>query len=333
LSDGRIINAKLKQTKKGRLVKLKTAEKTIKVNPKEIVRIFYPPSDLRTIKLYLKSGEIIEGYFLKKYADQTFISLSKNLAENAFEAVKTSRIKRMDIEKPALAIIRLKGGTSIEGHIMFETADMITVKNQYSEFSVKRSDILELNFEGIIDIRQAERTKLQSLGYWIESTFSLQAAYLPIVGAYRNLLKAGLAGLFSYDQGLETLGFIRRLLGNKRRLWFPGFRVELGYVYVENRPSIISGFTGTAGPLWRVELAHGRWGDLLVAGLAGLSILRIKGTSLSESTETFTANALMGYQYRFGAFSFFINGRLGYYFDKRESLIGVGGSVGFGYSI
>jgi hypothetical protein len=256
----------------------------------------------------------------------------------------------------------MKNGTLLVGKVKNESVSGIVFKNTYGAFNVKRSEISALyitkSYEEDIAIRKKlgmdfdleeikknytagqkeltekektlivkdkiigreEKSKSEEMKF--SGKLFIEGSGLSSIGELKDPIPYGFAGF----GGLETG---EHYLNNSNRNYFiPWFRAEAGYIRFSGDDASLAGFTGGAGSLWMIPLSDDFRSNIRFAVEPGVSSFSVKYKDERASTFTFTLHTFLGYEYSFDYFSFFINLRFMYVYDKDVLFNSAGLSAG-----
>ncbi|MCP4137073.1 MAG: hypothetical protein GY754_39255 [bacterium] len=273
-------------------------------------------------------------------------------------------------QNAAADTITLKDGTYLIGKVTKTTKDELIFKNFFGVFTIKKSHIKKLyitkNYKEdirigkelgqTIDEKEIKKQVLAGLegqkkeeeknerekekatkeepekesGAWTGGRISLMGGYLRTATTSDGSTAAnGFSALISYDQGPDGL------FGLKRHFYMPGFHLEGGYINFPGDQESIYGFTCSAGPLWLIPFINDAWGNIAVSLLPGASFL--KTTDEFDGTSTwatsFSLYTTLGYEYSFGDFAMFIQGRYLYMNSESGATHDLGVFAGASYSL
>jgi hypothetical protein len=84
--------------------------------------------------------------------------------------------------------------------------------------------------------------------------------------------------------------------------------------------------------MWALPSMKNSWGCIILAVMPGVFLpMNLNGSGSSTPAYAFMGQAILGYQKSWGIFSLFVQARYAYVMiDKKNSLMSVGGEVGFG---
>jgi len=261
-------------------------------------------------------------------------------------------------------IVTLKDKSVIIGKIITQNKRIITFKNSYGLFKIRRSiitkifiskdykdDIKFLSKMGItIDEEAIKKDYFAGYGIkkkklakhkeiaskkkkdttpdrWTGGQIAFSGTYYSIIGQLKKILTIGYGGQLTFDQGLDGL------MDNKRHFWFPGIRIETDYQYYGKDMAKLSITSASSGPKWLLPLGKNHRGKIVLSVLPGLSYLQVKKWDIEKNSISFSLNSIMGYEYFFEGVSFFIHTRHVSVFDRDVNLNSIGGTIGIGYAL
>lgn len=257
-------------------------------------------------------------------------------------------------------IISLKDGTVLVGDILQSDDRKVVVENSYGVFRIKRKYIKDIKKikseereqeelardgqENILEeltkeeeerikeelAREEERIKHEKkkASAMTGGRISIICSYLSTIGDLKDILPAAYAGFIAFDQGLDPF------MG-KRHFWMPGVRIAGGYLYYEEDPAKVIGFTTSGGPIWLFPFIRKDWGRIVLSGLPGITFLQIENSdeNYEEESNTFSVHSILGYEYPIGRASLFIHGRYMFIYDEDVNLTSIGCELGINYAI
>lgn len=250
-------------------------------------------------------------------------------------------------------IVILVDGTVIVGKVIKEDKEAVYLKNSYKLFNIKREQIrnsyITSTYQEDVDIHKklgikADETvikknflaglqKMASMEKGWNGRASVLACYYQTTGRLKDIIPYSFGALFSYDQALYNVKYIKLLTDNKNRSWFPYLRSEIGYCRYEKDEKKVDKLNISAGPIWFISFGKKNWGSIVVSSLPGLSYLDVGNNSKTATGSTFSLNSIVGYEYYEGRTTIFIQVRHVLIFDEIVNLSGIGFSIGTSYKI
>ncbi len=261
--------------------------------------------------------------------------------------------------------IKLKDGSMLVGKLIKEEKRKVIFSNSFGTFTIKRPDITQLfitesytedikinkqlgkmiNKKSILEIQknytagEKNKKKLKVTEHkdketnspidqkWVNGRLSFSGSFMWILGEINPVLPYGFNGYFAIDQGLD-------MIIKKRHAMMPGIRFEYGYSWAKMGKAQMTGHNGSIGLIWALPSMKNSWGNFVLILLPGMSFLYIEkvNNNYKLTSNTFTAQAVFGYQYSYKAITVFIHARYLYIYDKDVLYQSVGGEFGIGFN-
>lgn len=248
--------------------------------------------------------------------------------------------------------LSLSDGTILVGKIIKEDEEKILFNNAYGLFKIRHDQVIHKyiteDYREDIDIHKklgksydekeirknvtagekARETFIdEDMRWWNGGIIYLTFSYFATTGKMNTVLPAGLCASLTCEKNLDFLTNWRR------HLWMPGARIEAGYMFYDKDPARISGPMAMLGPVWRFNIIKRRYGQAVVSPLTGITFLKIEYEEKEETSNTFLSHLLIGYEYKIGITTFFVQGRYKFIYDRDVAFNGIGGGIGAGVSL
>ena len=154
-----------------------------------------------------------------------------------------------------------------------------------------------------------------------------------------KIISSGLGINMALEMGMDSV--LSSISKNKRHWWLPGLKIESGYSDYTQNINSITGFHFATGFVWKLPLStitslfryhKGKFS----AGILplGISILKITGFNHKGESTSYSFFSHLGYEYILRSnIAVFLHARQGYVYDKTDSLINLGFSLGLSYGL
>ncbi len=249
--------------------------------------------------------------------------------------------------------ILLSDGTYLVGKVIRWDENHIIIKNSHGVFAIKKNQLVKLYITG----SQFEDIKLhKTLGNVMKdediiSNYLAGVEGLPPGGIDKNELESGIKNdnlskklrlLFSYYHVMGPLADVvpsawggslgySQPFSDSAAFWVPKFYIEPEYILFKGDKSTVNDLSLYIGPRWDLKISGGRWGNIFLHALPGVTYLKIKDEDYNGTSSTISAKVSSGYEYPFGNFMGVLNLSYLYVYDKRILLHGAGLSIGAVY--
>lgn len=203
-------------------------------------------------------------------------------------------------------------------------AAIIQIKKNYIA-GVKNKEKIEKENEP----KKKKKKKKKKYGgnLWVSGRLSLSGSFYYTIGDINEVLPLGFSGNFALDQGLD-------MAIKKRHPMMPGIRFEFGYLHLEQGTAKISGYMAFTGLIWAFPSMNNSWGNIVLALMPGMSFIDIErvNSNYSVTSNTFSSQIILGYQYSFGVVVLFIHSKYLYIYDKDVLFHSIGFEAGVGFN-
>lgn len=244
-------------------------------------------------------------------------------------------------------VISLNDGSVINGIIIQMSDDKIVLKNSFGTFNIDRiylksynktstykEDIRIIKSKGLnVDQTEIKENFLAGLRSDIDNKntanevlkrIQLSGSYLFALGKLEQIFNHGNTIYLSYEQ--PTFSFMEKI-------GIRYFLLDAGYVSYNRSDKQVYGPSILAGPKFFFPYKLFQNGDLTAEINTGISFTTYKSDFHKGSSNTFTFNAAIGYEYLFS--NIILGGRIrfNYLYDIDVPLYGLGFELSFGFTL
>lgn len=289
----------------------------LRILPLLVLFLLITPS-LRADTVILKDGTLLVGK-IRKEGENTIIH-SSAFGSFTIESKQVSKAYvTASYEEDIL--IRKKLGLPVDEDIINNIRENYT-KGESNMAKARKEEAEKKTRE-----KSGNESSKDTGNLWVNGRISLSGSIFYNPGRLSPVIPYGFAGHLAIDQGLD-------MILKKRNLFWPGLRIETGYHDNRQGGAKLTGFTVSAGFGWALPSMKNSWGNCFLALLPGIAILDIeKGSNRYKGRSvTFTAQAILGYQYSWKLVTLFLHFRYLYFYDRDVVFNGIGGELGIGFN-
>jgi len=282
--------------------------------------------------LFLKSNVKLKGDLKKLANGDVLISKNSYLPDDYI--YKSEEIEKIRIFP--IVEVQLKQGLTYRGSFVKQEKYFVFLENlikPQNEIFISKSSIVKMNSVKADSSIFTEDTTAKQSKTRNNFRLSLLTYYAQTFGSLKNIFPIGWGHFLAIEQSFDTSTSTKSTANDIRNVWFPGFRLEFGYIQFDSLLAQIAGFQFGIGPLWLIPFLENHKGQFVTSFLVSLSFLSLRDESFETNIMSWSLQGILGYEYNWQNFGLFFHTRLTYIFDSKDPLIAFGAAIGALYNI